>query len=384
VKNAAIIRCISTYLDIRSKLGQKVVLEYVKGHSGDLGNDGADAMANQGALLPPTPERDWGALEQQLMQRLDETMPVGAMHAEIVGLEGGDQGESSRGKQRSATVSSPKSFAEQPVRLKSMFEDRKSPTRSSSPRLYEKPSSSPKKFNPAPVHHPSDIKSPQISPSIFQTTNPKAFAEQHEPKSTFEGGKSPTPGSSARLYEEPFSSPTKSHPTILHYPSDIKSPQILTSVSATTSSKPVTEQPKLESVFEGGKSPPTPTRNASALRYEKPSSSPKKPQPTTLHHSSGTKLPLKVTYVSPLFAPVRAQDVNPKVGRHSVRSLNYLVFLRIMKTVFWMIPILPMTFQIDVQWSYFTSNPGAPPLCVDGYHKVTGHLCYVLYVLGDH
>ncbi|KAF8913215.1 ribonuclease H-like domain-containing protein, partial [Gymnopilus junonius] len=47
VKNAGIIRCISKHLDIRAKLGQRVQLEYVKGHSGEVGNDGADAMANK-------------------------------------------------------------------------------------------------------------------------------------------------------------------------------------------------------------------------------------------------------------------------------------------------------------------------------------------------
>ncbi|KDR85557.1 hypothetical protein GALMADRAFT_35681, partial [Galerina marginata CBS 339.88] len=48
VKNAGIIRCISKHIDIRSKSGQKVVLEYVKGHSGFVGNEGADEMANRG------------------------------------------------------------------------------------------------------------------------------------------------------------------------------------------------------------------------------------------------------------------------------------------------------------------------------------------------
>ncbi|KAF8956085.1 ribonuclease H-like domain-containing protein, partial [Flammula alnicola] len=64
VKNAGIIRCISLNLDIRSRLGQKVVLEYVKGHSGDTGNDGADLMANQGATLYSAAERDWESLEK--------------------------------------------------------------------------------------------------------------------------------------------------------------------------------------------------------------------------------------------------------------------------------------------------------------------------------
>ncbi|PPQ64341.1 hypothetical protein CVT26_002224 [Gymnopilus dilepis] len=73
VKNAGIIRCISKQLDIRAKSGQKVVLEYVKGHSGDTGNDGADALANRGALLAEMTERDWKALEEKLDKELTRT-----------------------------------------------------------------------------------------------------------------------------------------------------------------------------------------------------------------------------------------------------------------------------------------------------------------------
>ncbi|KAH9486418.1 Ribonuclease H1 [Psilocybe cubensis] len=72
VKNAGIIRCISAHLDLRGKMGQKVVLEYVKGHSGDIGNDGADFMANQGAVKPRVDERPWEAIEKQLQRKLME------------------------------------------------------------------------------------------------------------------------------------------------------------------------------------------------------------------------------------------------------------------------------------------------------------------------
>lgn len=229
MKNAGIIRCISTYLDIRSKIGQKVVLEYVKGHSGDVGNDGADAMANQGALLPATPERDWEALEQRLMEQFEEIIPVGASRGgiEIFGPEDGDGGDTSRGNAKT---------------------------------------------------------SPQLSPTVFGTTN----------------------------------------------------------------FKPLTEQPvKQKPVFEAAKSPLTPTRSSSMHLYENPSSSPKKPQPTTLRHISDRKSPLKVTYVAPPLIPVRAQDVNFEVGHLSIHSLNYSIFVRIMQIVYWMISISSMTFQID-------------------------------------
>jgi hypothetical protein len=96
VKNAGIIRCISLYLDIRGRRGQKVVLEYVKGHSGDTGNDGADLMANHGAVLPIQPERNWEALERELEQQLAKTDFHGEPIAtsEVLGGPFGDLPES--------------------------------------------------------------------------------------------------------------------------------------------------------------------------------------------------------------------------------------------------------------------------------------------------
>ncbi|CAA7264476.1 unnamed protein product [Cyclocybe aegerita] len=72
VKNASIIRCIAKHLEIRSRSGQKVSLLHVRGHSGDIGNEGADAMANQGVRLPAVPERDWESLLEELDHRLSQ------------------------------------------------------------------------------------------------------------------------------------------------------------------------------------------------------------------------------------------------------------------------------------------------------------------------
>lgn len=76
VKNAGIIRCISAYLTIRGRLGQKAVLEYVKGHSGDVGNDGADLMANRGSTMSELEDRDWDALEQELEEQIRDMYNV--------------------------------------------------------------------------------------------------------------------------------------------------------------------------------------------------------------------------------------------------------------------------------------------------------------------
>jgi len=56
---------------LRAKSGQKVRLQYVKGHSGDTGNDGADAQANQGTTQPPRGELDWAAMEKELRKKIE-------------------------------------------------------------------------------------------------------------------------------------------------------------------------------------------------------------------------------------------------------------------------------------------------------------------------
>lgn len=82
VKNAPLIRYISAQLDARARRGQQVRLQYVKGHSGDTGNDGADAQANLGAREPKENERDWAKLEADFRKELE------------VELRGQDKGES--------------------------------------------------------------------------------------------------------------------------------------------------------------------------------------------------------------------------------------------------------------------------------------------------
>ncbi|KAF8665425.1 hypothetical protein AX16_000444 [Volvariella volvacea WC 439] len=70
VKNVLLIRYLSTLLDERCLHGQKVHLKYVKGHSGDVGNDGADAQANIGTTKAEVPEPNWEELEKLAKQRM--------------------------------------------------------------------------------------------------------------------------------------------------------------------------------------------------------------------------------------------------------------------------------------------------------------------------
>jgi len=74
VSNASLIRYIHTLLSGRINLGQKVKLSYVKGHSGDTGNDGADAQANYGARMCEVEERDWERLEEHYRREVDNIM----------------------------------------------------------------------------------------------------------------------------------------------------------------------------------------------------------------------------------------------------------------------------------------------------------------------
>ncbi|KAF8511551.1 ribonuclease H-like domain-containing protein [Hysterangium stoloniferum] len=59
VKNKAVIIYLSHLLDERGRKGSTVQLQYVKGHAGVIGNEGADYLAGLGTRMPETPERNW-------------------------------------------------------------------------------------------------------------------------------------------------------------------------------------------------------------------------------------------------------------------------------------------------------------------------------------
>ncbi|KAG5649726.1 hypothetical protein H0H81_002364, partial [Sphagnurus paluster] len=77
VKNLGVIQYLDTLLQVRRQFGQSVSLQYVKGHSNDTGNDGADAQANLGALLPVTPDRDWASAVKDAKKRAEEDLRKG-------------------------------------------------------------------------------------------------------------------------------------------------------------------------------------------------------------------------------------------------------------------------------------------------------------------
>ncbi|KAH9053809.1 ribonuclease H-like domain-containing protein, partial [Lactarius vividus] len=66
VKNSELIMYADALISMRKNAGQKVRFEYVAGHSGVPGNDGADALAVRGCELLEVNTPNWGELRLQL------------------------------------------------------------------------------------------------------------------------------------------------------------------------------------------------------------------------------------------------------------------------------------------------------------------------------
>ncbi|KAJ7204408.1 ribonuclease H-like domain-containing protein [Mycena pura] len=111
VKNKELIKYIKAHLDARAQRGQKVLLEHVKGHNGDEGNEGADGLANVGATLPTQPERNWESLEAELHAQLEAERAKRQVEGEQ------NVGESpAKIRKTSATNPKPKSASREPFK----------------------------------------------------------------------------------------------------------------------------------------------------------------------------------------------------------------------------------------------------------------------------
>lgn len=75
MSNAEILRYISCLLDARARRSQKVRLQWVKGHAGEEGNEGADRLAVLGCMESAVADREWEALRKTLQDKIDEVEP---------------------------------------------------------------------------------------------------------------------------------------------------------------------------------------------------------------------------------------------------------------------------------------------------------------------
>jgi hypothetical protein len=76
VKNREVIEYTVTLLELRRVSGQEVTIEHVKGHSGDRGNDGADALATAALLLPAVADENWVELTESAAARVGISVNV--------------------------------------------------------------------------------------------------------------------------------------------------------------------------------------------------------------------------------------------------------------------------------------------------------------------
>ena len=67
-----LVKYMDALLSTRLRSGQQVRLAHVRGHAGEEGNEGADALAVSGTKLREVEEPDWDALRLRLQKE-----PVG-------------------------------------------------------------------------------------------------------------------------------------------------------------------------------------------------------------------------------------------------------------------------------------------------------------------
>jgi ribonuclease HI len=61
-------------LSLRGIQGHLTVFEHVRGHSGDMGNEAADALARAGTMKPVLAERDWMVAKQHVDNEMQVIM----------------------------------------------------------------------------------------------------------------------------------------------------------------------------------------------------------------------------------------------------------------------------------------------------------------------
>lgn len=66
VKNSELVMYADALISMREQAGQRVLFQYVPGHAGEVGNEGADALAVRGSKLREVHTRNWGELKLQL------------------------------------------------------------------------------------------------------------------------------------------------------------------------------------------------------------------------------------------------------------------------------------------------------------------------------
>ncbi|KAK7063903.1 ribonuclease H-like domain-containing protein [Favolaschia claudopus] len=161
VKNVGVIKYLAALLDTRARRGQKVRLQYVKGHVGITGNEGADRQANLGAQDPPMKERDWAKLEVELRKCLENELRTADDKPDTVLPEvGSGEGTESPAKVRKITSTS------KPTSSNSVVQPLK-PSSRSAPQMSAVPVSPP----PGVVHSPRSAAPPPTAADLDDYAN---------------------------------------------------------------------------------------------------------------------------------------------------------------------------------------------------------------------
>ena len=88
MKNLKLIKYMDALLALRGRSGQQARLEHVRGHSGEVGNEGADALAVRGAKLQEIDEEpDWDALRLRLDEEPEPARGAIIADTELVDAE---------------------------------------------------------------------------------------------------------------------------------------------------------------------------------------------------------------------------------------------------------------------------------------------------------